>query len=1085
MIGNWAPLRRGGGLGLLSLVTAGCSQPQPRPARPSLLEAQPVAEHYPSPAQWRHHPRELPVLLARWDLPSGKLYAGAQGERWLVGKEARSAADFAPESLVAILRGEAERWVFVGASGTAYEASTPLGSFERSNAPLEPLRSVCGAGETILGVRDDGSLARSGDHGVTWTTAGPRERRFVAVRLRQDGKGLALAVPEEVWQSPDFGSSWQKVSGPTFGASALAQDGRGEIFVEGVIGKKRWNPQDGVLGDYSGKVEEPHYTLAEPPPRGPDAGALTSGRACVVGTLYYELAPKGEKDQSWTLWVGTLDASLRSRPVDELAGCREVRVAGHDRWLEVACWRDRAADVAQKVRFYRSEDRGKTFKVEDFVPSGKRSELRLAVGREGQLLVTGICRASAPRTGCRPAGVHYRRTRPPDRGGLAKSARSRPVEGSATAGAEAAGRLLVELAPAATPALQGSARALAFSSDGTIAYAMGTRTKDDAPAIYVSTNGGHGFVGRDLGLLRASDEAEAWRASDQGSTDELRVAEDGAVSLVQRSQDRLTWVIMDGQGRVGAVARPPSEATMMGAIGTRALAVSMPTRATWESLDGGASWAPAGKLPVNLCPGDEDCEIPISCARSGCVLGDALSRVGWRARRDDGSALLPPPESATRGVVARQVRTPFSCTLAEQPWTALAGARGAPSASQAALGEVAWFVPTIDDARAAAGAYHAYGGPRQRIERVDLLHPVSDASDRAFHVSLQVEGTAALRYRVPKPGAEPTVRDVEVAWDNLVEGRVVRTRLAQGGVYRPGDVDVQKSSTQRANPALVSIASGGLYVRLHSASRDAQITYFLDGRGTEEIPEVPWPTVEDSEARTEMARVDGQHVPLLLVGEGAQFVWARRSEAQWEFSAFSTGLADPSRHGIAQTVDITYLGSRAGLAVMMDSVRSNWRDAWLYPFPAGAAPAAAPVAIPTQNHVGQRPEACKEQQRATSPRVVAPFRPGTRHLVTVADAVEPLRTLLTGDAVLHGTPQQPCVAAFDARLVQPKGTGEPQLESAIISLADLEHAWMFRLVPDPESRSPRVEQRPMTCRFDPTAEIPAEVYGEPGTEVLR
>jgi len=123
----------------------------------------------------------------------------------------------------------------------------------------------------------------------------------------------------------------------------------------------------------------------------------------------------------------------------------------------------------------------------------------------------------------------------------------------------------------------------------------------------------------------------------------------------------------------------------------------------------------------------------------------------------------------------------------------------------------------------------------------------------------------------------------------------------------------------------------------------------------------------------------------------------------------------------------------------------------------------------------------------------------------VTDTSEPMRVLLTSSAVLHGSPEEPCVAAFDADVVPidtsggiatPGGYGygggygtaptptAPEREEAVILLDDLEHAWLFKHAAQAGGRT-RVEYRLMSCRFDPGIEVPPEVYDAQGTLVRR
>jgi hypothetical protein len=114
-----------------------------------------------------------------------------------------------------------------------------------------------------------------------------------------------------------------------------------------------------------------------------------------------------------------------------------------------------------------------------------------------------------------------------------------------------------------------------------------------------------------------------------------------------------------------------------------------------------------------------------------------------------------------------------------------------------------------------------------------------------------------------------------------------------------------------------------------------------------------------------------------------------------------------------------------------------------------------------------------------------PFQGGTRHPVVVTDSSEPMRVLLTGQAVMYGTSQEPCVAAFDAEVVSiDPNVGTPEQERAIILTDDLEHSWLFRTTYGTNGE-PSIEYRLMSCRFDPTLEPPPEIFSLPGTKVRR
>src|SRR4029079_14405723 len=118
-----------------------------------------------------------------------------------------------------------------------------------------------------------------------------------------------------------------------------------------------------------------------------------------------------------------------------------------------------------------------------------------------------------------------------------------------------------------------------------------------------------------------------------------------------------------------------------------------------------------------------------------------------------------------------------------------------------------------------------------------LLRPSERAAESAYFATLQVEGAAALRYPVPgSPGAAGThIVRVEVAWENLFEGRRGRSSIADAGPQLPGDFAKTAGPARQARVDFLSIASGGVYARLHKQPEHDQISYYLDGTALEEV----------------------------------------------------------------------------------------------------------------------------------------------------------------------------------------------------------------------------------------------------------
>jgi hypothetical protein len=1011
-------------------------------------------------------------MLAREPFRAGSVFAGERGERWQVARGAEASPFLAPESLLHVMRSDPDRWTFVGASGTAYQSRSPLGPFVGSAAPEDPLVRVSARDSTLLGLRQDGALVRSDDAGVSWSRVGPTDNRFADVALGPGATGLALAVPERWWTTSDHGATWQPADIAPVGAFALYQDKGQSIVVEGVLGHARFTGgASGGLTAVRALPERQKYELGVELRRGPDAGAVAEGRALSAAERYIEVAREKDSSTTWRLWRGRSDGFLDSAALPVATGCQTLRLGGFGRWLALACWRRTPTDSSEPVELFASDDGAKRWHSINATVWARYSEFDLAVGPGANLLVTGVCASADAQRGCRPRGVQY----------LAPAKAPRPASGTAPR---------LEVIPSATPAASGTASALAFSTDGRIAYAVASRSKGRAWALYVSKDRGRSFVARELGVFgpggAPGDYEESLAYARRQSTAELSIvpADDGTVAVLGRWGIATKLWVTDDDGRLITSGAVPSGANGLGAFGARALAFSTESKQAWESLDGGTSWDDIGHLPLTLCRGDPSCRLPVVCHSSGCVIGDELSRVGWHGQVRTAERLGPRPDTGVRDSIERKVSVPMACTLGREPWQHVDGADVMPRAEQAAMGKLAWFAATADEAKGASGVVHAIGGSKAHLERVTLLGSVADHRGYARYSSLQVEGLAALRYRVATPH-DPRLTDVEVGWENLVEGRVRFARLPDAGPYRPNDYESSSSGWQTARPHLVSIATGGIYLRLHASAGDAQDTWFLDGRSAAKVPPVSWSRPNGGAARTEMVHVDGQHVPVMLVGNGTALVRARPEGGSWTFGAFATGLFDPRRFGLQQTQDIGYLGARAGLQLAMHDQAETEHRAWLFPFRATGALLDAPIELPTQLDAGPRPRSCVAAERSTTPRVVMPFQAGTRHPVIVVDGTDPQRVLLTSAAVMYGTPREPCVAAWEANQVEPASGTEGQLESAILPLDDLDHAWLFRLTARDPKSSPGFDYRLMSCRFDPSLEVPSVVFQAPGTLVIH
>ena len=1064
-------------------LAAACSSAQraaPSHAQDSLLSSVERSPGYASPASFRYHPNRQAQVQAERPLSDGRvLLVGKRGERWLLDPNTHGLAagsSLAPEDLIAVLDGDNGYW-FVGQSGTSYEARDPLGPFLRSSAPLEPLVRVSAARHSIIGIPADRSLSRSADGAASFSRVGPAKIAFADVELADDGNGLALAIPEALWLTRDEGATWSELPGKTHGAYALSRDRRGHVRVDTVFGPYHFVDRPPRLEPGLDPASARELT-ANPPPRGPDAAAMAEGRAVVLGDRYFEVSASPAHPSDYELWQGPLDGKLEPSPLPQLKDCRGARLSAFDRYFELACFRGPSDGGSIPIVFLRSEDAAAHFTLEPFTSFGTPATFRFALGANGSFIATGLC--SAPGPGCSTGGVFVRRQAAGD-----DSPRKPGQAGSTNARLE---RPAFELVSAATPTLTESALGLTFSLDGRTSYAVGRRSKTGALAMFVSRDAGQRYEVRDLDLVRADseDEDQYWESTQSSvRLESFAAAEDGSLSLVLADRRGRALIVTDEQGRLLSGSKPPEEHALVAAVGSRAFALSPSSRKTWESLDGGVTWQALSRFPVALCSSanDAECEVKLRCVPLGCVIGSEVSRIGWAGQSDDDTDALPPPSREAAPLTTRKLRAPIACALDEATWQTLPGVRDVPSSRDAAFGKVSFVAVSGDPRRAAAAMLHGIGGSRPHLETVSLLAPVAHANEYAFAVLDQVEGAAAIRYRLPEdPVKDSHLRNVEVAWDNALSGQVGRARLADGGPVASGDYSLA-DGVQRADPDLLSIGEGGLYLRLHHAAADEQETWYFDGRNATRIAPVTWPISNDLRGRTEMARAEGAHVPLMLFGRGTAVARARRSSTGWEFDAQTTALPDPSAFGLTMTSNVAYLGNTSGLCLQTDASDGERARAAFYPFRASGEVMGPAVPVPTQANLAERPNRCSASDLAGTPRVDANSLPGTRHPIVVSDASDPPRLLLSFGAVLYGTPENACATAFDAQEVS-VDNAPLRHEQALLLLDDLEHSWLFRLLPESGSGA-AVQYRTMKCHFDPDLEIPSDVYRAPGTLVSR
>ena len=1079
-------------LALAFALLTGCGPAPVSETPPPPTITGPTVEDTTAHAGWHYHPRDISTIRDAMPLADGSwLLVAGPGERWKTEPRKEGSADApifaeaaperAPEPLIEIVRRAADQWVFVGRSGTTYASSSPLGPLEAGVAPREHLAAAAGNAHALVGLGMLGDVLRF--DGQSWSPHQGRCactacvdaggcRRLFDVESGRDGQLVALALPEALVVSHDDGQHFAPVAGAPMGAYELSRTSRGDVLVRGALDAMTWT------GDTLVKASAEDAAMAPwgeqlLPRRGPRADALEERAASFDGRGYIEVfddpdglygrAASDDGKPNWMIASGPLGHGLTVRPLELAQACDALRLGASPGHVVIACLQDRSSPLLRdnrledednplSVTLLRSDDGGKSF-ARALEVSAPDNDVAVSVSVDGHALITGVC-ATQQREPCAPKAP------------LLLPARGRVVV--ATAGN-----------------LTNRASAPAFSLDGRSAYFFGRRAKDEHVALYVSHDEGKSFESRSIEPSRSS--LHGWDTTG----DMQRVVlpgPSGEVGLLLDSSP-ITYALADADGRIvsvayqregggGAGASLPNNTISVSGQGRHVVALTQPEDneggaqrlAVWESSDGGQSFRPS-PLPMRLEVDEfEDKTLTVQCGPGACAIGSRITRIGT----DDDSE--PGPSGVV--VASGDDRTPaLAATIAcspegkgydtfenVEPLNRL-GPR-LPTPNHAMRGDSAWSLLQVDPQRGGVVAVSTTIDGR-RLER----HELFDAVDReryGYDVKYQMEGYAAARARVPKGNVAGSEMKLELAWVNYLNGSKGHAELDAGTFAA---IDVTPPSHQRAlNVELLSISPAGLIVR-PSASRPDTYVVDLQGQLVAEGAYPDWPgvaassSIDDAQLIGTTPLAIGMHArrmqtsswvslqtltpgaPLRFLSFAPEPLLERKVNTGWTYRSGEVGVS-------VEVIDIVNLQSYA-------SFRSYTAQGEL----------GAPVALPTQLQLPSLPKACTDAERASSARLVADWTTGTRHPVLIASAFGD-DTLLTEKAVLHGTPDSPCVAGWHA-----SNLAQHDQRVAIVS-GDLSHAWLFRESP---KKVGAIDVQKLTCHWAPDASLPEEVWKASGT----
>ncbi len=1120
---------------LLAAVLGGAcaSQPISRPkARDTSLLGEGIAPLFVTPARWDYHPPGPEGALAAAAIAGGCVFTAEGGQRWTSATTAATgepgeivrcagkavASEFlAPEDLVSVLRREGRSWLYVGASGALYEAAEPLAAFTRAVLPPEPFSRVAAAGGAVLGATYGGSLLRWED-ATGWRPAAAAPTSPVLDVAVAGTRALALGFPEALFASEDSGATWAPAGAAPIGAHRLGVNRAGLLSAQGLFESLAWEP--GGARSFS-RSKRPLVTrgaaIDVDVGRGATASAVQTGRAAMDGDRYIETVRPDTEGDLWQLARGRIEGRLELLPLAWSGGCGSIRIGLRNKTVYAVCVSLDGADIAAAVR--RSRDGGSTWSEPLSLVTPDTDQITVAVSPEGNALLSGVCKSGGEPSSCKPTSPLLVRFEAP------AASPSPLASASAASSPSKAGlpdtKLSLKAMATGAPQLSGIALLPAFSFDGRSAYFLGHRGKDEKLTLFVSHDDGETFSQRSLEtpgqkLVRRprdydDDEGPEEPVEDYIEVDEtstLHPGEDGTVGLMVIRYRGFTYVTTDEDGRVLHETPLPSDEMIMAGFGRRVVTLTA-RDVPWlsESSDGGATWdeqpAPAA-LGREIGRGSS----AITCSVAGCLFGETMARVGWGGQADVG-ALDVPAEAAPSS--APSVLTPIVCDLAATTrWTRIDHVFGGPRLprlNEAMRGRSVWSVLTSDPATGAAAALSASlpesGEGEAKIAARSLLGPRPASGRSAEALSFQMEGYAAARAAIPvgKDGAAipgAPMRNLEVAWENYMEGSSGRGRVADAGPYNAHDA----TGAGVLQPSLITVSVKGLVVSPHAAHQRAAFLFDPSGKASQiDLPVFPDAGLDGGrlDVRGDVTLVDGVPLGIAMVrdenGDVTSILLARRAQDRWDINALS--LAPQRGDGpLASHADWTY-GSRTSIGLTSLTADRKRPRAWARYQSFRADGTFGPSeALPTLYDLGDRPRPCSAADRAKGPRFEAILSSrdevlfaGMRHPVLVnepaaksAVGVSAPITLLTAGAVAYGSPSAPCSAGWEAA-----GVAKAPI-SAVLS-GDLSRSWIFRVASAQgkpgEAPSSAIEYRAMSCHYDPAAPIPEAVWGEKGTAKIE
>jgi hypothetical protein len=951
----------------------------------------------------------------------------------------------APERLVGA-RKLGEQFVALGLSGRVYVADEALLPWSLASAPDEPFVSAALGGSDIaplfLGVRENGELYLSRDLGRHWS-AWASDRFFYDVYADDHGGLLLQSLPEAWFRfTPETGL---EELGVTFGGSRRSRRTPEGVVFEGRASNFRW---DGHA----------LQRLLSSPPEGPASPAPARlsrfARASDLGKLgsldgatgqVFLLVPDGPK--AMQAFYGALAEPLVRLPIELNGPCSPERVAVSNQELWVLCADSKRA-LDPTFSLYASFDGGRAFLPVFSSQRGEGPALRVAAGPSGQAALYGLCSIADADRGCEAHGLWT----------VAQAPQKAPASG-------------LEQVP--IPELEAPLD-FAFAGDGAL-FAVYQHGDDNHLWLYRVAPLRRSGQGSALNAeVRALDLSRRFRLEPAPAVRARLFPGSGpAMGLSLETGERRKVLALDAELNVWGFGDVPSTASDVGGAGLRVLALDSRSGEVWESQSAGLDFAPQA-LPLGIEPGQTESPA-VACSERGCLLGADLIRSGWGGTQD-----FEPRADRRTGESPSQSLAPIQCRRRARPSEAVLGLASIPTAHDAARGNVAWSQVAVDPVRAQVSVFQARYG-EEYPERLELLPPSLEPDRVALFTSEQVEGSAALRYRLPGTGGA-FIDQVEVAWDNRMEDTLRRETLtlpqlspeqrAQLFATRLNDYEFSSSGAAEAKPWLLSVSGKVVYLGWHGRPETKDDVIVAGDQAGGRLLSVPASLAQALSARTPVEVVN-------LAGEDAFFVMDEASRLL-RFPSPLGGLTDfrlapePGRRHLLSSATIAYRGSVPQFSTLIAQNEGDFfRSYQLSIADARSGRTGASTRVPVLSDVGDRLRACTLNERRSTHRGIVPAFPEDARAIEVELSPGIRKKMSLVRAVVQGTITNPCVATLEAEDAGETRSASPR---ALIDLRQGAVSWLFEA---PRSGDPGPLVGAMDCALGSSSLTPEKNASTP------